>query len=336
MDGTERIILALAEDAHGQMLETGYAGFFDESFDECAKRVAASEKDAHRARRRMLDEYLMTENQPGYFVPMSSLILLHEGVDRQEHYRQNEARRHVLKEIGRVEGGGWVQFKYEDSDPYPAAQMFAAARVLDYLGLLELGDGLPAIFGVRLTSQGDAVLGDERVLQRRLPTTISEDEEQLPLIAHDALGEIITSADEIIERLGWSAALDELRAGDAQYADGNWVNAVRDYYSALESGLKYALHADGVTYGEANALEKLAKRASAEGLIPLNYQALFSFTSSIRSPRSHGEGPHGSATRVEIGAAEALLMRHHVRALLLYLGTRCVANAVGARQAAAQ
>ena len=336
MDGTERIIFALAEDAHAQLLETGYAGFFDEAFDEGAKRVAASEKDIHRAQRKMLDEYLITENQPGYFVPTPSLILLHEGVDRQEHYRQNEARRHLLKEIGRVDGGGWVQFKYEDSDPYPAAQMFAAARILDHLGLLELEEGMPAIFGVRLTSEGDEALSDKRVLQRRLPTTTSEDDEHLPLIAPDALAEIITNAEEIIERLGWSAALDELRAGDAQYADGTWVNAVRDHYSALESGLKYALQADGVTYGDANALEKLAKRASAAGLIPLNYQALFSFTSSIRSPTSHGAGPFGAATRVEVGAAEALLMRHHVHTLLLYLGTRCVANAVSAPQAAAK
>lgn len=336
MDGTARIILALAENAHGQMLETGYAGFFEESFEEYAKRVKASEKDAHRARRRMLDEFLLTETQPGYFVPTAQLILLHEGVDRQQHYRQNEARRHLLKEVGRVEAGGWVQFKHDDSEPYPAAQIYAAARVLDYFGLAELGDGLPAIFGVRLTSEGDAVLSDERLLRRRLPTSLSEDEEEQPLIAPDALGEIITGADEIVGRLGWSAALDELRAGDAQYADENWVNAVREYYSALESGLKYALHAEGATYGETKALEKLARRAAEEGLIPTNYQALFSFTSSIRSPVSHGAGPHGSAARVEVGASEALLMRHHVRALLLYLGTRCATKTVVARQSTVQ
>lgn len=140
----------------------------------------------------------------------------------------------------------------------------------------------------------------------------------------------------MVERLRWSAALDELRAGDAQYADGNWLNAVREYYSALESGLKYALHTDGESYGETQALEKLAKRAAEAVLLPTNYQALFSFTSSIRSPVSHGAGPHGSATRVQVGAAEALLMRHHVRALLLYLGTRSGTKTVDGRQSAVQ
>lgn len=334
MDGAARIILALAEDAHRQLLETGYAGFFDQSFVECAERVAATAKDAHRARRKMLDEVLIFENQPGYFGATPGLILLHEGADRQEHYRQNEARRHLLREIGAVEGGGYVQYKHEDGDPYPATQMFAAAQALGYLGLLEVGEGLPAIFGVRLTSAGDEALADERVLQRQLPISLSEDEDEQPLIAPDALGEIITSADGLVERLGWSTALDELRSGDAEYADGNWVNAVRDYYSALESGLKYALHAEGASYSKASALEKLARRASEEGLIPANYQALFAFTSSIRSPRSHGAGPDGS-TRVEIGPAEALLMRHHTRALLLYLGSRCAARTGSAGQSSA-
>jgi hypothetical protein len=114
-----------------------------------------------------------------------------------------------------------------------------------------------------------------------------------------------------------------LNRGDEQYADGDWINAVREYYSALESALKYALREEAVEYAEANALKKLSGQVAAKGVIPINYQALFGFTDSIRSPRSHGSGPVGDGVReVEIGRAEALLIGNHVRTLLVYLGHR--------------
>jgi hypothetical protein len=37
---------------------------------------------------------------------------------------------------------------------------------------------------------------------------------------------------------GWQQALTELQRGDNEYRGRDWVNAVREYYSALESGLK--------------------------------------------------------------------------------------------------
>jgi hypothetical protein len=92
------------------------------------------------------------------------------------------------------------------------------------------------------------------------------------------------------------------------------------YYSALESGLKYALTEIGATYDAGAALKRLATRASDEGLIPANYQAFFGFADSIRSPRSHGSGP--TPVQVEVGAHEALLTANYVRTALLYLGGR--------------
>jgi HEPN domain-containing protein len=88
-------------------------------------------------------------------------------------------------------------------------------------------------------------------------------------------------------------------AGDREYSDKDWVNAVREYYSALESGLKYALAEVGATYDEGAALEKLAGRATEEGLIPPNYQAFFGFADSIRSPRSRGAFPN--PVEIEVG-----------------------------------
>jgi hypothetical protein len=66
-----------------------------------------------------------------------------------------------------------------------------------------------------------------------------------------------------------------------------------------------------------NALKKLAAATAAAGVIPSNYQALFGFLDSIRSPFSHGQGAR--SVEIELGPAEALLMANHARALLFYL-----------------
>jgi hypothetical protein len=112
----------------------------------------------------------------------------------------------------------------------------------------------------------------------------------------------------------------ELRRGDDRYGEINWPDAVGEYYSALESGLKYRLSELEVKYGDTAALRDLAREAAKTNAFPRNYQALFEFTDSIRSPRRHGAGPTPSA--VQIGPAEALLIGNHVRTLLLYLGQR--------------
>jgi HEPN domain-containing protein len=318
------MILALAQKAHEELVRTGWAAFFDDGFAKTAEEVGASEQDVRQARRLMLDGYLLVEKQPGFFGATPRLLLFHEEIDRDEAYRQNTVRRHVLEEAGRIDTEGeFAIFRHDETDEYPAAQMFAAAQVLDYLGLVELGDrGLPAIFSLKITAAGYDALHDERLLRTKLPVMPTEDEEAHTPVAPDALRQVITSCEQMLERRGWTTALEDLRKADNEYADKDWVNAVRDYYSALESGLKYALHEEGANYGDKNALVRLAARAADAGLIPTNYQALFSFTDSIRSPRSHGAGPKRDIEVVEIGQAEALLIGNHVRILLLYLGNR--------------
>jgi hypothetical protein len=52
------------------------------------------------------------------------------------------------------------------------------------------------------------------------------------------------------------------------------VNAVREYYAAAESGLKYALGVEAAAEDEGSrALKRLAGQASRQGLIPANYAA---------------------------------------------------------------
>lgn len=139
-------------------------------------------------------------------------------------------------------------------------------------------------------------------------------------MAPDVLDELIVTCEQVLRTRGWESALVELGAGDTRHSDGLWKEAVREYYSAIESGVRYRTDEAGEVVAAGAALKKIAARATELGLIPANYAALFTFIDSIRSPRSHGAGP--TPVEVEVGPAESLLMANHARALLVYLAQR--------------
>jgi hypothetical protein len=202
----------------------------------------------------------------------------------------------------------------------PYASAVAAARALQHWGLLELRLFLGRNFAVRVTPRGYDLVRDEAALRRELPTIATEDEEAHAPVAADTLSILITSVEEMLRQRGWESALRELGRGDDQYDAKHRVDAVSEYYSALESGLKHRLDEAGISYGAKATLRDLAREVVKAGLLPRNYQELFGFADSIRSPRRHGAG--GQVEEVEIGPAEAVLLGNHVRALLLYLGHR--------------
>jgi hypothetical protein len=97
--------------------------------------------------------------------------------------------------MGRTDTEGeFAIFRHEETDQYPAAQTFAAAQVLDYIGLVELGErGLPAIFSLKLGAEGYEALHDDQLLRQKLPVTPTEDEEAHMPVAPEALRQVITS-----------------------------------------------------------------------------------------------------------------------------------------------
>jgi hypothetical protein len=175
-------------------------------------------------------------------------------------------------------------------------------------------------FYLSLTTDGYDLARDEAARRRNLPTTATEDEEATAPVVPDVLVELIHSCDQLLESRWWMSALEELRRGDAQYAERHRVDAVSEYFAAVESGFRYRLAEEGAEISSGAALRDLAKRAAEVGVIPVNYQGLFGFLDSVRSPRKHGRG--GRPEEVDIGPAEALLMGNHARALLVYLGHR--------------
>jgi len=308
------------------LVATGWDHYFFDDFDHAQKEAGASDNEARLVVTAMEEEYLVTRGQ-GHFRATPHLALLHEQFVSEAAYAENRVRRAVLTETWRAESEGaqWGRFDESSAERlgYPVAQLRAAARVLDAKGYVELKGETNGSFVCAMRSGGNGLMQDDSLLRSTLPITVGEDEDVLPSVAPDVLKELILTCEQLLVSKGWENALDELRRGDDQYAKGEWVNSVREYYSSLESGFKYALHVEG-DEADTNTLKSLAKLAAERGLIPPNYQALFGFPNSIRSPRSHGAGPRPE--EVEVNQPEALVMGNLTRSLLVYLASRAVTS----------
>lgn len=289
MEAKERFRRAAAAVAHEQLVATGWDHYFFDDFAQVQQEAGASDNESRIVVTAMEDEHLVSRSEGRHFRATPFLALLHENYAPEAAYDQNQVRRAVLREAWRVqaEGSPWVRFDSSDVEElgYPVERLRAAARVLDAAGYVELKSEFTGSFICGMRSKGNELMADEALLRATLPLTLGEDDDVMPTVAPDVLKELILSCEQLLETKGWKNALDELRRGDDQYAKGDWVNAVREHYSSLESGFKYALHVEGQE-ADTNALKSLAKLAAERGLIPPNYQALFGFPNSIRSPRS--------------------------------------------------
>ena len=134
----------------------------------------------------------------------------------------------------------------------------------------------------------------------------------------EVLPELITSCEQLLRDRGWTNALDELRRGDSEFRESHWVNAVGEYYVATESALKYRLTEAGVEYFANSWSARPQHGSQPERLIPGTTSSCSGSSTSIRSPRRHGQGPDPQT--VDVGQAEALLMGNHARSLIVYLG----------------
>lgn len=323
MDARDRFITALAEYVSQAYYREGDIFLDVRVVEEIGREQKASDEDMRSALELLDDQGLLERMEGGYsYSNGEGLALKYEqDANRALYWKRNELRREILK-LAADAGGDYIEY-HEDGEKFvetPWAEAFAASQMLARLGLLEVEPFLGHGFMVKITSIGYEVQRDARELARELPTSAADDEEATPSVAADALREVILSVEDLLEKRKWVGAARELQEGDRQYEEGHWVDAVREYYSALESGLKHRLDEAGIDYSRRAVLKDLARLVAENDLIPVNYQAIFTFVGSIRSPRSHGAG--GQVEEVEVGQAEALLMGNHVRTLLLYLGHR--------------
>jgi hypothetical protein len=325
MEARDRFISAIAKSVNEAYYSQGEIFIDVTKLEALADEVGLSHKEA-RAVLRLLDDRGLLYVQEGgrSYSDGLGIALRYEEAARAVFWEHNQLRRRIL-ELARAaddsgEGALTFQEGKQEFVEAPWAEAFAASRTLEYMGLLEVDAAMGHNFWARITPEGYEVVRDQRELDRTLPTSAAEDDEAAATVAADALRDVITSTEALIEARGWSGTARELARGDDQYRDGHWKDAVGEYYSALESALKHRLDEADVEYAEKASLRDLARHAATNGLIPRNYQELFSFINSIRSPRSHGAG--GTVEEIEIGQAEALLMGNHVRSLILYLGHR--------------
>lgn len=326
MDARDRFLSSLAETVSDEYYVNGLVYLSRQKIDALAKEQRVPEAEV-RATLDLLDERALLMRQEGghsYSDGIGLLLKYEQSADRRLFWQRNELRREILRlaAIAYDENTGDPGYRAEGERfvDVPWAEAYAASKTLEYLGLLEMHEFMGQNFDVRVTPNGRELLRDARGLAQELPVSAAEDDAAGTDVAPDALRDLILSVEDLLGKRGWIGAARELSRGDDQYRECHWTDAVREYYSALESGLKHRLDEASIRYGEGAALKDLAKLAASQDLVPTNYQSLFGFADSIRSPRSHGAG--SKLVEVEVGRAEALLMGNHTRALLLYLGQR--------------
>jgi len=327
MQPEERLKLALARKLWSELHETGYVNVFDDAIAELGAELDVPDHLIAHATRQLVNEGWLFERDHGFFDGISLARAYGEQHGREQWRAGNDVCRHILRvavpgyENPRVWSG--LEFNEERCEPsidFPFEHLAAATRILESLGYVKLQQASSKTHYVALTEDGYELARDDEALRRIFPTTTTEDEEAHTRVAPDVLATLITSCERLLRERSWASALEELARGDARHGEGLWADAVGEYYAAIESGLRYRIHDEDEEVAPGAALKKLTSRASELGLIPANYAALFGFTDSIRSPRSHGAALRDQ--EVEVGPAESLLMGNHARALLVYLGHR--------------
>ena len=327
MGPEERLRLALGRRLWADLLETGHPYMFDQTIEALGNELEVPAHLTEHVTRLLVSDGRLYEKQHGFFDGTALALLYGERHARNEWRSMNDVCRRILRaSIPGHEGDPsvWDDFTVDQDESTPPVdgsfgELAAAIRFLELLGYLEL-EMAGGNFHVRLRPPGYDLARDEAELRRAFPASATEDEAAHATVVPDVLDALITSCEGLLRNRNWTAALDELGRGDVAHRESNWVEAVREYYSAIESGLRYRITETGEEVAEGAALKRLATRAAELGLIPANYAALFVFVDSIRSPRSHGAGP--KPVEVEVGPAESLLMGHQARALLVYLGQR--------------
>jgi hypothetical protein len=325
MDARDRFIAGLAELVNSAYYAKGDIYISTQQLSALADEQAVPEAEARAVLDLLDDQGLLRRQEGGHsYGDGLGLALKYEEADRRLFWRRNVLRREILRFAAEADEDGTGDLTYhEGKDEFidtPWAETFAAAQILEYLGLLEVTPTMGHNFWASITPTGYELQRQPGDLARELPVSAAEDDAAVANVVPDALSELVLSVEDLLTKRSWAGAARELQRGDDQYRQEHWIDAVREYYAALESALQYRLDEARANYGDGSALKQLATRAAENDLIPANYQAMFGFADSIRSPRSHGAGAKPS--EVEVGRAEALLMGNHARALILYLGQR--------------
>lgn len=325
MDAMDRLRRAVGARAHEKFFDDGYGWIGREDTGAARDDARASERELQLVLREFSENWMLEDKHHGSYMATPHLALWYETeLDRPAFYKRNELRRKMLAALFEADEGGFAGFDFNADEEgwtdHSQGELIAAGRTLEALGLVHERGLSSGYIMLHINTDGVRVATDPNELAKTLPVTPTEDDDGAAQIVSDAMQTLILDVEQLLEARGWSEALGELKEGDDAFAEERWRDAVREYYRAAESGLKYRLVEAGATFADSAALRRLAALAAQHDLIPPNYQDMFGFLDSIRSPRSHGGGPKPKP--VPVGRNEALLMANHARALLLYLGGR--------------
>jgi hypothetical protein len=324
-EAIERLHRAIAARAHQKFFDDGEGWISTEDTEAARVEARGSGRQLQIVLRELCESWDLEDKHHGLYVTQPHYALRYEmELDRGEFRSRNGLRRRMLAALLDADENGGDGFNFEAKEEgwtqHSDGELVAAGKTLETLGLAEVVIQTFGYIGMTITGEGVRVMTDSERLASTLPVTEADDLMLGASIVPDAMQTLIFDCEQLLAERGWTEALRELEAGDSALAGERWVEAVREYYRAVESGMKYRLAEVDVSHGDTTALRRLAGLAAEHGLIPSNYQAPFVFLDSIRSPKAHGAGP--KPRDVEVGRHEALLMGNHARALLIYLGGR--------------
>jgi hypothetical protein len=269
MQPEARLRVALAQKLWTQLHETGHVDVFDDAINALGAELGVPEHLVDHVTRQLVDNGWLYEKSHGFFDGIMLARGYGEESARDEWRAGNRIRSLVLQAAvtGYETPSTWsgLEFSAETCVPpidAPFEAIAAAAKILESLSYVEIEEALGTAHYVALTPAGYELARDEDALRRTFPRTATEDEEAHVTIVPDVLSNVITSCEQMLRDRAWTSSLDELGRGDARYAEKNWSDAVSEYYSAVESGLRYLIDEAGEEVGEGVALETLAKRAA--------------------------------------------------------------------------
>lgn len=269
----------------------------------------------------LIDTYEVARLDNMSFTGKPNGILVYEDLNNELKFEANLLRRKIMKFLkSKYEQDPTliideqdVQSKFPD---YTTVELFREIQFLKETYKIDASFTSGYTYAIILSKISWGHLKTEQDFIDTFPINNDESGKYVK-VTHDILRDLHTNLDQILNTLKWDSVKSEFNEGNTRLSKKDYAGAVKDYYSALESAIKYKLTSSNVQFGSGASLKDLTSALEKSGLIPRNYKHVFDFVNSIRSPRSHGLGT--STEVVTIHEKEALLMKNHVSSLIVYL-----------------
>lgn len=291
------------------------------TLNELAQQHGLENKDVLIVLDELVDTFEVARLDTMSFTGKPNGVLVFEELNSEQRYEANKLRRKLFKFLKSkyVQDPTSIVDENDIQQEFPELRPEEVFREIQFLKetyKLEACLTSGYTFAIILSKISWGNFRTETDFNNKFPTNNDESGDYAK-VTHDILNGLHTNLHQLLINLKWENARIELIEGDERLAKKDYVGAVKDYYSALESAIKYRLTSANIAFSTGSSLKDLTSALEKNGLIPRNYKNIFDFVNSIRSPRSHGLGT--GTDIVQVHEKEAVLMKNHVASTIVYL-----------------